>query len=303
MTLAKSAVQNGTISVEKYMEIRKALGGKKAKDGSTDAARDGDLSVKAVGGKKAKAMAISKAMDGKKAKDGSTGAAQDGDLSVEEAMEIFKAMAGKKAKDGSMGAARDGDLSVKEAMEICKAMGGEETTDDAALDGDLSVKEAMETDDAARDGDLSLNEAREICKAMGGFKVVVGARPKVADSAWDVSVKHTTGQKWSKQSWSRKQIGDGSLRACVLHAIELMVKMYENEQEGHRAHVEQEEATHVEPEEATENEEQPDCRHDGDQDKTDEESQEPQQKRRCTENKADASDAVRDLSTAFHQEP
>ena len=267
------------------MEIRKAPGGKKAKDGSTDAARDGDLSVKAVGGKKAKAMAISKAMDGKKAKDGSTGAAQEAE-----------AMDGKKAADGSTGAAQ-------EAMEVFQAMGGKKTTDDAARDGDLSVKEAMETDDAARDGDLSLNEAREICKAMGGFKVVVGARPKVADSAWEVIVKHTTGQKLSKQSWSRKKIGDGSLRACVLHANEIMVKMYEKEQEENGAHVEQEEATHVEQGEATENAEQPDCRHDEEQDGTNDEPQEPQQKRHCTENKADASDAVRDLSTDFHQEP
>ena len=278
------------------MEIRKAPGGKKAKDGSTDAARDGDLSVKAVGGKKAKAMAISKAMDGKKAKDGSTGAAQEAE-----------AMDGKKAEDGSTGAAqeamevfkqkttddaaRDGDLSVKEAMDPEK--GGEETTDDAAGDGDLSDKEVMEKDDAA---DLSINEAKEICKAMGEFKVVVGARPKVADSAWDVSVKHTTGQKWSKQSWSRKKIGDGSLRACVLHANEIMVKLYEKEQEENGAHVEQEEATHVEQGEATENAEQPDCRHDGKQDEANEEPQEPKTKRRRKRKKTNAPDEVRDLS-------
>ena len=141
---------------------------------------------------------------------------------------------------------------------------------------------------AARDGDLSIEEGREICKAMGSFKVGIHPRPKMRDGGWEVYVKHTTGQKWSKASSATVKIGDGSLRATILHANEIMLELYENHQRANIAHVGQKEAK--------ENAEQPDCRHDGKQDEANEEPQEPKTKRRRKRKKTNAPDEVRDLS-------
>ena len=124
------------------------------------------------------------------------------------------------------------------------------------------VKNPMyDTTGAARDGDLSVKEG------WAGWDVLVkhttGWEVFVKNMGWEVFVNNTTGQKWWKVSSASSVMGDGSLRATVEIA------------------------------------EQPDCRHDGEQDETDEEPQAPEKKRRRTGKTTNASKVVRE----WHKEP
>ena len=73
---------------------------------------------------------------------------------------------------------------------------------------------------------------RKLCKFQGEWKVIVNSRPKFSSGGWEVYIKCTGNQKWSKASNSKDKIGN--LKETISFANKKMIELSQTQKEDYQ---------------------------------------------------------------------